>query len=141
MASRIEGGVHLCCLLSDKKGLKATVKGSFKGAIIAGVLALVGGLIGGPLGIAIGGAVGGLLGYWMTRGTFEPLSTIIMELKPEQKKELSDKVMAIVGDVQWTEIAQLTAFVMGEASLMEKVIAAVLEYITKELQADVVATD
>ncbi|XP_070291353.1 protein C19orf12 homolog isoform X2 [Salvelinus sp. IW2-2015] len=83
------------------------------------------------------GAVGGLLGCWMTSGQFKPLPQIIMELTPVQQQKLYDDIMAIMGEVQWTDMAQLTALVMGNATLQQQVTAALLGYVTKELQAEV----
>lgn len=84
-----------------------------------------------------GGAVGGLLGCWMTSGQFQPLPQIIMELSPQQQQKLYDDLMAILGDIQWTDLAQLTALVMGNAMLKQQVTAALIGYVTKELQAEV----
>ncbi|KAL0968490.1 hypothetical protein UPYG_G00267550 [Umbra pygmaea] len=136
MSQQMNDVIHLCCELSAKEKIKTTVKESSKGSVTAGGLAFAGGLVGGPLGIAVGGAVGGLLGCWMTSGEFKPLPQIINELTPEQQQKLYDDVMAIVGDVQWTDSAQLTALVTGNASLQEQVTAAVLTYVTTELQAE-----
>ncbi|XP_071006550.1 protein C19orf12 homolog [Oncorhynchus clarkii lewisi] len=137
MSQRINDVVRLCCELSANQQIKTTVKGSSKGAVAAGGLAFAGGLVGGPLGIAVGGAVGGLLGCWMTSGQFKPLPQIIMELSPVQQQKLYDDIMAIMGEVQWTDMAQLTALVMGNATLQQQVTAALLGYVTKELQAEV----
>ncbi|XP_072241549.1 protein C19orf12 homolog [Leuresthes tenuis] len=137
MGQRINDVMKLCCELSANQQIKATVKGSGKGAAAAGGLAFAGGLIGGPLGIAVGGAVGGLLGCWMTSGQFKPLPQIIMELNPQQQRKLYDDLMAILGDVQWTDLVQLTALVMGNVALKQQLTAALLGYITKELQAEV----
>jgi hypothetical protein len=73
----------------------------------------------------------------MTSGQFKPLPQIIMELTPVQQQKLYDDVMAIMGEVQWTDMAQLTALVMGNATLQQQVTAALLGYVTKELQAEV----
>ncbi|KAK0152420.1 Protein C19orf12 [Merluccius polli] len=129
--------MKLCCELSANQQIKTTVKGSGKGAAAAGGLAFAGGLVGGPLGIAVGGAVGGLLGCWLTSGQFKPLPQIIMELAPQQQQRLYEDVMAILGNMQWTDVAQLTALVMGSSTLKEQVTAALLGYISKELQAEV----
>lgn len=137
MAHRINDVMKLCCELSANQQIKSTVKGSGKGAAAAGGLAFAGGLIGGPLGIAVGGAVGGLLGCWMTSGQFQPLPQIIMELSPHQQQKLYDDVMLILGDIQWTDLAQLIALVMGNATLKQQLTAALLGYVTKELQAEV----
>lgn len=129
--------MKLCCELSANQQVKTTVKGSGKGAAAAGALAFAGGLVGGPLGIAVGGAAGGLLGCWLTSGQFKPLPQIIMELSPQEKQKLYDDLMEILGDIQWTDLAQLIALVMGNATLKQQLTAALLGYITKELQAEV----
>lgn len=60
-----------------------------------------------------------------------------MELNPQQQQKLYDDLMAILGDIQWTDLAQLTALVMGNAMLKQQVTAALIGYVTKELQAEV----
>lgn len=137
MSPRIDDVMKLCCELSANQQVKTTVKGSGKGAAAAGALAFAGGLVGGPLGIAVGGAAGGLLGCWLTSGQFKPLPQIIMELSPQEKQKLYDDLMEILGDIQWTDLAQLIALVMGNATLKQQLTAALLGYITKELQAEV----
>ncbi|XP_061577380.1 protein C19orf12 homolog [Cololabis saira] len=137
MGHRINDIMKLCCELSANQQIKCTVTGSGKGAAAAGGLAFAGGLVGGPLGIAVGGAVGGLLGCWLTSGQFKPLPQIIMELNPEQQNKLYEDLIAIMGDIQWTDVAQLTALVMGNATLKQQLTAALLSYVTKELQAEV----
>ncbi|KAI4825415.1 hypothetical protein KUCAC02_021095 [Chaenocephalus aceratus] len=117
MCHRINDVMKLCCELSAHQQIQTTVKGSGKGAAAAGGLAFAGGLVGGPLGIAVGGAVGGLLGCWLTSGQFKPLPQIIMELSPQQQQKLYE--------------------VMGNAALKQQATAALLGYITKELQAEV----
>lgn len=166
MCHRLDDVMKLCCELSANHQIQATVKGSGKGAAAAGGLAFAGGLVGGPLGIAVGqcenaseqysispvlllnsppplpfppslgGAVGGLLGCWLTSGQFKPLPQIIVELSPQQQQKLYGDLMAILGDIQWTDFAQLTALVMGNAALKQQLTGALLGYITKELQAE-----
>ncbi|XP_026783306.3 protein C19orf12 homolog [Pangasianodon hypophthalmus] len=137
MSPRIDDVMKLCCELSANQQVKTAVKHSGKGAMTAGGLAFAGGLVGGPLGIAVGGAVGGLLGCWMTSGQFKPLPQIIMEMTPDQQQKLYEDVMAILGSIEWTDVAQLLAIVTGSASLQQQVTAALLSYVHKELQAEV----
>ncbi|XP_056272774.1 protein C19orf12 homolog isoform X1 [Pseudoliparis swirei] len=166
MGHRIDDVMKLCCELSANQQIQTTVKGSGKGAAAAGGLAFAGGLVGGPLGIAVGkwntmqrflpiiclcvstftslkhsspvgGAVGGLLGCWLTSGQFRPLPQIIMELSPQQQQKLYEGLVAVLGDIHWTDLAQLTALVMGNDTLKQQLTASLLGYITKELQADV----
>lgn len=84
-----------------------------------------------------GGAVGGLLGSWMTSGQFRPLPQILMELPPNQQKKLYNDIVAVLGNLDWMDAAQLIALVMGNSTLQQQVTAALLNYITKELRAEV----
>lgn len=60
-----------------------------------------------------------------------------MELSPQEKQKLYENLMEILGDIEWTDLAQLLALVMGNATLKQQLTAALLGYITKELQAEV----
>ncbi len=84
-----------------------------------------------------GGALGGLLGSWMTSGQFRPLPQILMELPPSQQQKLYSDVMAVLGNLDWMDVAQLIALVMGNATMKQNVTAALLNYVTKELRAEV----
>ncbi|XP_066569784.1 protein C19orf12 homolog [Amia ocellicauda] len=141
MPTLVDDVMRLCCELSSNQQMKAAVKNSGKGAMMAGAIAFAGGLMGGPPGIAVGGAVGGLLGCWMTSGQFRPLPQIIMELPPHQQEKLYNDVMAILGNLNWTDLAQLTALVMGNATLKQQVAAALVNYVTRELRAEVHYSD
>ncbi|XP_053174766.1 protein C19orf12 homolog [Scomber japonicus] len=137
MAPRMDDVMRLCCKLSAHEQIKVAVKNSTKGAMVAGGTAFVGGLLAGPPGIAVGGAVGGLLGSWLTSGQFRPLPQILMELPPAQQQKLYDEVKAVLGNLDWTDAAQLITLVMGNATLQQQVIAALLGYVTNELKAEV----
>ncbi|KAK1163569.1 hypothetical protein AOXY_G17088 [Acipenser oxyrinchus oxyrinchus] len=137
MPVRVDDVMRLCCDLSRHQQMKAAVKHSGRGAFVAGATAFMGGLVGGPPGIAVGGAVGGLLGCWMTSGQFRPVPQIILEMPPQQQQQLYDSIMTIIGRLDWTDAAQLTALVMGNAVLQQKVAAALVTYITQELRAEV----
>lgn len=60
-----------------------------------------------------------------------------MELSPQQQQKLYDDIMAILGNIQWTDLMQLTAFVMSNGPLKQRLTGALLGYVTKELQAEV----
>lgn len=91
-----------------------------------------------PISVSLpGGAVGGLLGSWLTSGQFRPLPQILMELPPNQRQKLYNDIMAILGNLDWMDAAQLIALVMGNATLQQQVTAALLNYVTKELRAEV----
>ncbi|KAI3376748.1 hypothetical protein L3Q82_000347 [Scortum barcoo] len=137
MAPRMDDVMRLCCEISAHDQIKVAVKNSTKGAVVAGGSAFVGGLLAGPPGIAVGGAVGGLLGSWLTSGQFKPLPQILMELPPNEQKKLYTDIMAVLGNLNWMDAAQLIALVMGNATLQQQVTAALLNYVSKELRAEV----
>lgn len=58
-------------------------------------------------------------------------------MTPGQQQKLYEDIMAILGSIDWTDVAQLLAIVMGNAALQQQVTAALLSYIHKELQAEV----
>ncbi|XP_072321179.1 protein C19orf12 homolog [Eucyclogobius newberryi] len=141
MAPRIDDVMRLCCELSAHEQIKVAVKNCTTGALLAGGSAFVGGMLAGPPGLAVGGAMGGLLGTWLTSGQFRPLPQILMELPPAQKERLYQDVAAVLSNLDWTDAAQLIALVMGNASLQQQVTAALLNYVTKELKAEVCYKD
>ncbi|XP_075432424.1 LOW QUALITY PROTEIN: protein C19orf12 homolog [Ascaphus truei] len=137
MPVQVNDIMSLLCHISDHQKMKAAVKHSGKGALVAGAVAFLGGLMGGPPGIAVGGAVGGLLGAWMTSGQFKPIPQIILELPSVQQQKLCEGVYAIIRNLDWTDASQLIMLVMGNASLQQKVTAALISYVTQELQAEI----
>ncbi|KAM7423580.1 hypothetical protein PAMA_000096 [Pampus argenteus] len=137
MAPRMDDIMRLCCEISAHDQIKVAVKNSTTGAIAAGGAAFVGGMLGGPPGIAVGATVGGLLGSWLTSGQFKPLPQILMELTPAQQQRLYSDVVAVLGNLNWMDAAQLITLVMGNVTLQQKVTSALLNYVVKELKADV----
>ncbi|NWU52560.1 CS012 protein, partial [Dromas ardeola] len=137
MPIRVDDVMQLFCHLSQEKGMKAAVKHSGRGALLAGATAFLGGLVGGPPGIAVGGAFGGLLGAWMTSGQFRPVPQILLELPPAEQQKLCDEAVGILRNLDWTDIVQLTALVMGNASLQQKLTAVLINYLSKELRAEI----
>ncbi|XP_078006220.1 protein C19orf12 homolog isoform X1 [Phascolarctos cinereus] len=137
MPVMIEDIMKLLCTISEERKMKAAFKHSGKGALVAGAVAFVGGLVGGPPGIAVGGTVGGLLGAWMTSGQFKPIPQIIMELPPIEQQKLFNEAFAIIRDLDWTDAVQLTALVMGNDALQQKLASVVVNYVTQTLRAEV----
>lgn len=84
-----------------------------------------------------GGALGGAMGWWMTSDKFHPLHQIIMEMPPQQKRKLYSEVMAVLGNLDWVDLAQLVFLVMGNSSLQMRVLTTLLTFATKELGAKV----
>ncbi|XP_017355380.1 protein C19orf12 homolog isoform X2 [Cebus imitator] len=137
MTIMVEDIMKLLCSLSGERKMKAAVKHSGKGALVTGAVAFVGGLVGGPPGLAVGGAVGGLLGAWMTSGQFKPVPQIIMELPPAEQQRLFNEATAIIRHLEWTDAVQLTALVMGSEALQQQLLAMLVNYVTKELRAEI----
>ncbi|XP_067351050.1 protein C19orf12 homolog [Channa argus] len=137
MAPRIDDVMRLCCEISAHDQIKVAVKSSAKGAMVTGGSAFLGGLLGGPFGIAVGGAVGGVLGCWLTSGQFKPLPEILMELPSHEQQKLYKDVMVVLGSLDWMDAAQLIGLVMGNTTLQQQVTAALLNYVTNELRAEV----
>ncbi|KFV83110.1 Protein C19orf12 [Struthio camelus australis] len=137
MPIKVDDVMQLFCHLSQEKGMKAAVRHSGRGALLAGATAFIGGLVGGPPGIAVGGAFGGLLGAWMTTGQFRPVPQILLELPPAERQKLYDEALVILRSLDWTDIVQLTALVMGDASLQQKLTGVLINYLSKELRAEI----
>ncbi|NWZ20620.1 CS012 protein, partial [Asarcornis scutulata] len=137
MPVRVDDVMQLLCHVSQEKGMKAAVKHSGRGALVAGATAFLGGLMGGPPGIAVGGALGGLLGAWMNSGQFRPVPQILLELPPTEQQKLYDEAMDILKRLDWTDVVQLTALVMGNASLQQKLAGVVMNYLSRELRAEI----
>ncbi|CAI5782561.1 Uncharacterized protein PODLI_1B041301 [Podarcis lilfordi] len=129
--------MQLLCHVSDERKMRAAFKHSGRGAIVAGATAFLGGLVGGPPGIAVGGAVGGLFGAWMTSGQFQPIPQIILELPPTEQQRLYDNAYAIIGNLDWTDTAQLIALVMGNRAIQDQLLCMLTSYITNELRAEI----
>ncbi|NXF90354.1 CS012 protein, partial [Eubucco bourcierii] len=132
MPISIDDVMQLLCHLSQEKGMKAAVKHSGRGALVAGASAFIG-----PPRPSVGGAFGGILGAWMTAGHFRPVPQILLELPPAEQQKLYDEAVVILRNLDWTDVAQLTALVMGNASLQQKLTAMLINYFSKELRAEV----
>ncbi|NWI97752.1 CS012 protein, partial [Pitta sordida] len=129
--------MQLLCRVSEAKGMRAAVTHSGRGALLAGATAFLGGLVGGPPGIAVGGACGGLLGAWLTSGQFKPVPQILLELPPTEQKKLYDEAVNVIRHLDWTDVIQLTALVMSNAALQQKLTAVVVNYLSQELRAQI----
>ncbi|NWR76927.1 CS012 protein, partial [Centropus bengalensis] len=137
MPINVDDVMQLFCHLSQEKGMKAAFKHSGRGALLAGATAFLGGLVGGPPGIAVGGAFGGLLGAWMTNGQFKPVPQILAELPPAEQQKLYEEAVVILRRLDWTDVAQLTALVMGNAGLQQQLTGVLINYLSKELRAEI----
>ncbi|XP_070809046.1 protein C19orf12 homolog isoform X2 [Pituophis catenifer annectens] len=137
MPVNIRDVMQLLCHVSEERKMKAAFKHSGRGALVVGTTAFFGGLMAGPPGLAVGGAIGGLLGAWMTSGQFKPIPQIILELPPVEQQRLYENVCAIIQNLDWTDVAQLTALVMANGALQEKLLGVLTSYITNELRGEI----
>ncbi|XP_019391345.1 PREDICTED: protein C19orf12 homolog isoform X1 [Crocodylus porosus] len=137
MPVSIKDMMQLLCHVSEEKKMKAAIKQSGRGALLAGATAFLGGLVGGPPGIAVGGAVGGLLGAWMTSGQFKPIPQILLELPPAEQQKLYEEAFAIVRNLDWTDVVELTVLVMANGALQQKLAGVLINFLTKELNAEI----
>ncbi|XP_032843034.2 protein C19orf12-like isoform X3 [Tyto alba] len=69
----------------------------------------------------------------MTAPRFKPLPQILWELSPAEKQKFYSESIVILECLQWTDIDELTALVMGNAGLQEKLTILLTEYLSKEL--------
>ncbi|XP_019475283.1 protein C19orf12 homolog isoform X1 [Meleagris gallopavo] len=137
MPIRVDQMMQLLCRVAREKEMKAAVKHTFRGGIVTITTAFVGGLLGGPPGLAVGGALGGLLGAWMTSGQFKPVPEILMELPPAEQQKLCNEAIAIVRNLDWIDIFQLTVLVMGSGDLKFLLARAVERFLVRELSAEI----
>lgn len=73
----------------------------------------------------------------MTSGQFRPVPQILAELPPAEQQKLYDEAVVILRNIDWTDIVQLTALVMGNASLQQKLLGVLMNYLSKELRAEI----
>nr|XP_034377648.1 protein C19orf12 homolog isoform X2 [Arvicanthis niloticus] len=137
MPNLVKGIIELLCLICKEKKMKAAIKHSAIGAVVVGAIAFFGGLVLGSGGIAVGGTVGGLLGAWMTSGQFKSIPQILMELPPDEQQKLANKAKAIIKNLDWKDVRQLTALVKSKPDILQKLLAMLTTYITEELKAEI----
>uniref|UniRef100_A0ABM5EV21 Protein C19orf12 homolog n=1 Tax=Pogona vitticeps TaxID=103695 RepID=A0ABM5EV21_9SAUR len=137
MLINVKDMMELLCLVSEVRKMKAAIKHSGYGAFLAGTGALLGALTGGLVGIALGGALGGALGAGMSTGKFKPVSQIIMELSLELQQQLYNEVHAIIRDLDWTDMAAITALVMTNGSIQDQVLGVLGKFLTNTIGAEI----
>ncbi|KAB0362884.1 hypothetical protein FD754_007040, partial [Muntiacus muntjak] len=123
----VEDIMRLLCSISEKRKMKAAFKYSWLGAVVAGTVVFV----------AIGGAVRGLLCAWMTSGKFKPVPQTIMELPADEQERLFINAIAILRQLHWTKVEQLTMLVMDSETLQEQLVDMLNNNFSKELGSEV----
>ncbi|XP_074769320.1 protein C19orf12-like isoform X2 [Athene noctua] len=71
----------------------------------------------------------------MSSGPFKPVPQILWQLPPAEKKKLYNKAIVFLSHLDWTDIGELTALVMGNMYLQENLTAVLINYLSKELGA------
>lgn len=69
----------------------------------------------------------------MSSEQFKPVAQIIQQLPPVKKQQLYQDAYALIRNVDWMDVAQLTALVMGNAGLRQQMAGLLLNFFTKEL--------
>ncbi|XP_053127493.1 protein C19orf12 homolog isoform X2 [Hemicordylus capensis] len=73
----------------------------------------------------------------MTTGQFKPVPQIILELPPVEQQRLYDEAYAIIENLDWVDLVQLTALVMGNATVQKQLLGVLMNYLTNELRAEI----
>ena len=73
----------------------------------------------------------------MTSGQFKPVPQIIMELPADEQERLFINAVAILRQLPWTNVKQLTMLVMGSKTLQEQLVDMLKNYFSKELGSEV----
>ncbi|XP_019361186.1 PREDICTED: protein C19orf12 homolog isoform X2 [Gavialis gangeticus] len=73
----------------------------------------------------------------MTSGQFKPIPQILLELPPAEQQKLYEEAFAIVRNLDWTDIVELTVLVMANGALQQKLAGVLISFLTKELNAEI----
>ena len=99
--------------VSETEQLKVTVKSSFLGSVFVAVICMILSLLLGPVGLLFGGVVGGCLSFFKFRETYKPVSSILKELNPKQRKALFNDLAAIRANITAADYVQLILLLQG----------------------------
>lgn len=77
------------------------------------------------------------MGAWMSSGQFKPIPQILMEMPSAQQQKLCENIFTLLSSLDWTDATHLIMLVAGNASLQQKVTAALINYVTHELRAEI----
>ncbi|EAT33085.1 AAEL014657-PA [Aedes aegypti] len=125
--------------LTDKEGMRVTLKSSMKGAAVCGASCFVGGLVAGPVGLAVGGTIGAISAGYMSRGKFRPVSHIILhEMSEREREKLKDHLVAALAEFHPTDVAMLLPLLMGNAAAQRAVLSTVASFITNEMRMQII---
>ena len=106
---------------AEDEDIRITVKQSAKGGLIAGFICALGGLIAGPIGLIFGGTAGGIVAAYFSGESFLPVATIINEMDPERKKEMTNSVLKIIDKTDAMDALEILAIIQGNNVIKAKV--------------------
>lgn len=106
---------------AEDEDIRITVKQSAKGGLIAGFICALGGLIAGPVGLIFGGTAGGIVAAYFSGESFLPVATIINEMDPERKKEMTNSVIKIINKTDAMDALEILAIIQGNNVIKAKV--------------------
>ena len=69
--------------------------------------------------------------------TVQARSSDLNGAPPAEKQKLVNQVMAIIRHLDWTDAVQLTALVMSNQAMQQRLLAILTSYVTKELKAKI----
>ena len=113
--------LNIITKLSDDENIRICVQQSAKGGVIAGLICALGGLIAGPIGFIFGGTAGGIVASYFAGDTFKPISTIIQEMNPAQKNELTESVLKIIEKTDAMDALEILAIIQGNNAIKARV--------------------
>ncbi|XP_006817156.1 protein C19orf12 homolog [Saccoglossus kowalevskii] len=111
--------VRLLALLAEEEEMKVTVHQSIKGGLIAG------------------GAVGGAVGAWATKGTFRPVSQILIDMNKEQRMQLQEYFSTVATNITSDDFMALSKLVEGDDEIRRKMICSLRNYFNDELKMEI----
>lgn len=122
--------------VSDADQLKVTIQGSLYGSLFVAVACMVCSMILGPPGLLIGGILGSYFAYNKLKGTYKPLSSVLKELTPEQKKELAKDLEGIRANITATDYVELIVLLQGGGGILLKkqILETVFSFVKNKLK-------
>ncbi|XP_052504149.1 protein C19orf12 homolog [Budorcas taxicolor] len=115
----VEDFIKLLCSVSDKRQMKEAKKYTWSVILVILACTFLGGMLGSPPGILLRGIIGSQL------------------IKGRERKKLFNKATAILRNLYWTDVKQLTMLVVLSEALQKQLVDMLNNYFSKELGLEV----
>ncbi|XP_076788532.1 protein C19orf12 homolog [Arvicanthis niloticus] len=125
MPNEVKDIIELLCLIAKEKKMKAAIKQPEMGLVASGLMTL------------FGGVAGFVWSLFNGKESGQPVSEILMKLPPDEQQKLANKAKAIIKNLDWKDVRQLTALVKSKPDILQKLLAMLTTYITEELKAEI----